>query len=217
MAGCSSRTSAIIRMTSSRAMPSGRSADSRSIGFFANGKLRRVDANGSDLRVICDASGGYGGTWNADDTIVFSPSRTDALFRVPGRGGTPVKVTTLDAARKESGHTEPVFLPDGQHVIYFSLAPDGGAVYVASLDTGSTTRVMASDSGAHYSSGYLLHVVGGELVARAFDPASNALGPDEISIAPRVSINSFGAAAFAVSAGGTLAYRTATQTALQIV
>lgn len=192
------------------------SADSRTIGFFADGKLRRVDANGADLRVICDVTRGAGGTWNAADTIVFSPSNSDALFRVSGRGGTPAKVTTLDAARKELGHLWPVFLPDGQHVLYYGSDPEGGAVYVASLDTGSTTRLVASNAGAQYSSGYLLYVVGTELVARAFDPASNALGADQVSIAPRVAIAG-SHAPFAVSAGGTLAYRSSTQRPWQMV
>ena len=87
-----------------------------------------------------------------------------------------------EPARKERGHSWPVFLPDGQHVLYYGSDPGGGAVYVASLDTGSTTRLMASDAAAQYSSGYLLYVVGAELVARAFDPASNALGADQVSI-----------------------------------
>ena len=41
------------------------SPDSRTIGFFAEGKLKRVEVAGGTPQVLADAPTGRGGTWNA--------------------------------------------------------------------------------------------------------------------------------------------------------
>ncbi len=88
------------------------SPDGRFVAFFTgDGKLKRVDASGGSLLVICDAERGVGGTWNRDGTIVFAPAPTSALFRVPAGGGQPVAVTKLDASRGETAHRYPRFPP----------------------------------------------------------------------------------------------------------
>src|SRR5262249_6732168 len=89
--------------------------DGRSIGFFADGKLKRVDISGGrSPQVICDAPNGRGGTWNRDGTIVFAPDVWVGLHRVPSSGGTPVEITRPDPSRSEMSHRWPVFLPDGK-------------------------------------------------------------------------------------------------------
>ena len=70
------------------------SPDSRDLGFFAGGALKRVSAAGGPVRLVTDNVGpwtGYGGTWAADGTIVFSGQT--GLFRVPAVGG---PATALD-------------------------------------------------------------------------------------------------------------------------
>ena len=75
------------------------SKDSRSIGFFASGKLYRVDISGAQLQALAEASQGRGGTWNAEGTILFGPTATSGLFRVPSLGGgQPKRLTEADAA-----------------------------------------------------------------------------------------------------------------------
>jgi Serine/threonine protein kinase len=96
------------------------SPDSRSVGFFAGGKLKRVDASGGAVLTVCDAERGVGGTWNRDGTIVFAPAPTSALYRVAAGGGKPVPVSKLDASRHETAHRYPQFLPDGRHFLYMA-------------------------------------------------------------------------------------------------
>jgi len=94
------------------------SADSRDIGFFAGGSLRRVRRGGGPVQTICKANNGRGGAWNADGTIVFADDPYGPLFRVSASGGEPVPATSLDAAKGERSHRFPAFLPDGRHFVF---------------------------------------------------------------------------------------------------
>ena len=79
------------------------SPDSRFIGFFAQGKLKKIDVTGGPPVTLCDARARRGGTWNRDGTIVFAPNLTSGLFRVSAAGGAPAPVTTLDGRQEGTG------------------------------------------------------------------------------------------------------------------
>ncbi|MBA2705989.1 MAG: serine/threonine-protein kinase, partial [Blastocatellia bacterium] len=113
------------------------SPDSRSIGFFAGGKLKKVEAAGGPPQTLCDATQGRGGTWNRDGVIVFSPDTLAGLYRVPASGSVPVQITTPDASRGENSNRWPVFLPDGRHFLFFarSAQPENTVIYAGSLDS----------------------------------------------------------------------------------
>src|SRR5206468_3310493 len=91
------------------------SPDSRSIGFFAGGKLRRIGVEGGPVQTLCDAPEGRGGTWSHDGVIVFAPSNQGALQRVAAVGGVPAAVTSLGIP---GFHRFPLFLPDGRRFFY---------------------------------------------------------------------------------------------------
>jgi Tol biopolymer transport system component len=195
------------------------SPDSRFIGFFTRDKLKKVDASGGPPQIICDAADGEGGTWNRDGDIVFGRDAATGLFRVSAAGGVPAALTTLDAARKQTSHRWPQFLPDGRHFLYLAMAgpvspggrvaagPDGPVLYVGSLDAASPTLVMTGALRAQYAAGRLLFVKDGTLLSRAFDARSLRMSGDPVPIAQQVASNAFNArTAFAVS-DGVLAYR----------
>src|SRR5262245_57300765 len=119
--------------------------DSRAVGFFADGKLKRVDLAGGAPQVLADAPQGRGGTWNSDGVIVFTPTAgpTAVLMRVMATGGIPVPVTQL-AAGQGNSHRWPQFLPDGRRVLFLvgMGRPETHGVYVASLGGGEPTRVL---------------------------------------------------------------------------
>ena len=97
------------------------SPDSRYIGFFAQGKLKKVAASGGPAQSLCDVPNGRGGSWNRDDVIVFSPSNAGiSIQRVAAAGGVPVDVT-----KTKGNLTHPVFLPDGRHFLYLLISGDG--------------------------------------------------------------------------------------------
>jgi Tol biopolymer transport system component len=163
------------------------SADSRSIGFFADGKLKTVRAGGGPINVVCDASQGRGGAWNHDDVIVFTPSLRTGLHRVPASGGTPVQFTQPNRPT-HSTHRWPRFLPDGEHILYMAANhtnPKGAqtAIYVTSLTEGKETHLIAADSHPVYASGYLLYTRDRNLMAHPFSRSRLALYGEPIRIA----------------------------------
>ena len=92
------------------------SSDSRFIGFFAGGKLKKIEVSGGPPVTLCDAPDPRNGTWNRDGVIVFGPTGSSALQRVSAAGGVPTAATTL--GQGENVHVRPFFLPDGQHFLY---------------------------------------------------------------------------------------------------
>ena len=148
------------------------SPDSRFIGFFSDGKLKKIEAAGGPPQTICNAFVGIGGTWNRDGVILFSPESSTGLYRVSSSGGDPVPVTSLDQSRNESSHRWPQFLPDGKHFLYLAQSSqvENTAIYVGSLDSKETKRLLNSNVSAVYAPpGYLLFVRGRMLMAQAFD------------------------------------------------
>ena len=188
------------------------SPDSRSVGFFADGKLKRVAVGGGPVVELCAASNPRGGTWNAEGVIVFASS-SRGLSRVSADGGQPAPVTRLNAAAGENSHRFPYFLPDGRHVLYFSRNPVRPAltgVYVVSTASGETKQLLAVNSLAVYAPpGYLLYRRGESLLAQPFDPGTLALRGEAVAVADHVWYDpSFTAlASFGVTSGGLLAYR----------
>ena len=118
------------------------SPDGTTIGFFAENKVKRIPSSGGDVHTICDARRGAGATWNRDGVILFA-TLDGGISRVDAGGGTPVPVTTVNAARGESGHFAPIFLPDGRHYVFGGLiGGEGIGAYLASLDSTERTRLI---------------------------------------------------------------------------
>jgi Tol biopolymer transport system component len=178
------------------------SPDSRSIGFFADAKLKRIDVAAGPPQVLAGAPFGLGGTWNRDGVIVFVPSALRPLYRIPASGGDPVAITRPDPPR-QWGHYYPQFLPDGRHLLY--LVGDGSdqGIYLASLDSAETRRLIAVPSLPAYAPpGYLLFMRQGSLFAQRFNPERRELTGDPVRVADSVG-------GFSVSETGMLAYRPA--------
>jgi Tol biopolymer transport system component len=187
------------------------SPDGRFIAFFASGKLNKVDVFGGPAQPLCDAPTGRGGTWNGDGLILFSPSDQGPLFTVPAAGGIPVQVTELDKARGDGAHRYPKFLPDGRHFLFFvaSAKPEIAGLYLGTLDSKATRRLVASDAmGVFAPPNYLLFMRGTTLMAQRFDLRRLELDGDPFPIAPNVGINTGNrVSGIAVSDNGVLAYR----------
>jgi Tol biopolymer transport system component len=172
------------------------SPDGRSLGFFADQKLKRVAVSGGAPVVICDVTDAEprGGSWGAGDVIVFSGARIGALSRVPASGGAPQPVTTLDKAAGHTTHRWPYFLPDGLHFLYFaSTNNDPGlrshdAIMLASIDGGEPHRLLQATSNAAVADGRLLFVSENRLMSQPFDPASGTLSGQASAALDRVTV-----------------------------
>ncbi len=172
------------------------SPDSRSIGYFADDKLRRIELGGTAGPAapvtLCDAPGNnLGGTWNRDGTIVFSQGEK-GMYRVRDTGGSPVPVARLDTTRREVGHGLPWFLPDGRHflfVAYSSQSPERVTIRAGSLDSAESKVVRESDSNAIFVRGRLLFLQKNILVAQPFDPDNLKLSGDPSPVAEEIEMN----------------------------
>ena len=190
------------------------SPDSRSIGFFAQGKLKKIDLSGGPPLTLSDAPPFGGGSWNRDGIIIFTSIA--GVARVPASGGQSEPVTTLDVSRQENAHRWPQFLPDGRSFL-FRVQP-GNVIRIGFLDSRETTNLLNTDSkGLFASPGYLLFVRQGTLMAQAFDASRRALTGDPTPVAERVPFNpTVGVSPFSVSENGVLAYRTIPLAATQV-
>jgi serine/threonine protein kinase/Tol biopolymer transport system component len=191
------------------------SPDGKFIGFFADGKLKKIELTGGQVQVVCEAPNGRGGTWSRDGVILFTPDSLGVgLFRVSSLGGAPLELTQLDASQFEQSHRWPVFLPDGKHFLYLSanFSPQYGhnAIYLGSLDSREKHLLVSSSANAAYADpGYLVFLRDKSLVAQRFDPRTFVLSgephtlSDEVLYFPQTD-----RAVFSVSGGGLLVTQT---------
>ncbi|MGH9316976.1 MAG: TolB family protein, partial [Thermoanaerobaculia bacterium] len=211
-----------LDMPSARSLPGTEGAtypfwspDSRFLGFFADGKLKKVEVSGGPVLALCDAADGRGGSWNRDGLILFEPHFREPLFRVPATGSKPTAVTRLDESRKETTHRFPSFLPDGKHFLYLAGSHAVGteselhAIYLASLDPKEKPRLLVNArSKPLYAAGYLLFVRQRTLMAQPLDAKSGKVTGDAFPIAENVQEDvGYFTAVFSVSENGVLAYQ----------
>jgi serine/threonine protein kinase/Tol biopolymer transport system component len=189
------------------------SPDSKNLGFFADGKLKKVSASGGQPLTLCDAPNGKGGAWNSDGVILFAPDATNPIQQVSQLGGEPAGVTAFDEERGDDSHRHPRFLPDGKRFLYLARFPrgydEGHAIVVASLDGGDERVLVRSPAAAEYASGHLLFLRERTLMAQPFDPGSLELASEPFPIADTVVLISplTAQAVFSASQTGVLAFQ----------
>jgi eukaryotic-like serine/threonine-protein kinase len=166
------------------------SPDGRSLGFFADNKLKVVDVNDSSVQALQDSPLGRGGTWGPGGLILYSPSVQSPITRVSASGGDPVAVTKIDP-NLHTSHRWPFFLPDGKHFLYSAIHHDpskaaNNGVYWASLDGRENRELFRSKTNAIYAGGFLLFLRGDQLMAQPFDPGNGTLSGEPQSVAKGV-------------------------------
>ena len=156
------------------------SPDGQWIGFFADGKMKKISVQGGAPVVLCDASGARGASWREDGNIVVALSNFGALSRVPSEGGTPQPVTKLQAG--VFTHRWPQSLP-GNTAVLFTLSSQGtvafedASIAAVSLKTGELKILVRGGYFGRYlptsaSIGHLVYVHAGVLFGVPFDPES---------------------------------------------
>jgi serine/threonine protein kinase/Tol biopolymer transport system component len=188
------------------------SYDGRWIGFFADGRLKKVPLDGGPPLVICEARGNNGGSWGADDTILFTPSISAGLWRVAASGGTPQMVTTPDATTNEKSHRFPEWLPGGRAVLFHThfsniASLDDARIELLRIDTGERRVLVDGGQDAHYvSTGHIVYLHGDSLMAIPFDLDRLAITGTATPVASGMLPSAWGARHFAVSANGLFVY-----------
>ena len=193
------------------------SPESHFLGFFAGGKLRKIELSGGPVQTLCDAGAPLGGAWNRDGVIIFAHQGT-GLSRVSATGGSVATVTTTNRAEQEITHHSPCFLPDGRHFLYYNLSPrkETRGIYLGALDGGLKQRLLDADSSAVYGAssqstgsqstgGYLLFAREGNLMAQPFDARQLKLTGETMLLPEQIGSEPvFNPGKFSVSDNGVL-------------
>jgi len=184
------------------------SPDGRAVGFFANGRLKRVSLEGGDAVDLCGAPAARGGSWGDDDTIVASLDANGPLYRIPASGGMPQPITDLKEAVT---HRMPQVLPGARAVLFtannFVGDFDQATIEIQSLKTHERKTLVRGGYYARFvPSGYLLYMRGQTLYAAPFDPEQWQLGPAAPIVEGVRTRVSAGSAGLFVSQNGTLIY-----------
>jgi len=189
------------------------SPDSRSVGFFAEGRVKKIGVDGGPAISLAAAPNGKGGAWSPSGVIVFAPSYDTPLHVVPEAGGESTALTAFNDDRGDNSHRHPRFLPDGRHFLYLARGTgtsdtSGHAVVVGSLDGDGETELLRSAAAADYAAGQLLYAREATLMARPFDAERLEFTGDAVPVCENVMVIN-GAAVVVSSAAGAdvLAYQ----------
>ena len=186
------------------------SADSRSVGFVTQDKLKISNLSGGDARILCDAVGFPGATWNQQGTILFF-ARGAGLNRVSQADGR-VELLDLDGGIYPEG---PTFLPDGRHFIFNGIGPGPGqtGLYLGTLGSREYTRLRDVPLSARFAPpGYLVFDRNGGTYAQPFDTLKHQLtgSPVPLDVGP-------GGTDFSFSDNGVMALKPALDNQLVLV
>jgi Tol biopolymer transport system component/tRNA A-37 threonylcarbamoyl transferase component Bud32 len=184
------------------------SPDSRFIGFFADGKLRKIPVGGGSPEALCDAPDGRGATWSADGTILFAPVAAGPLERVSAEGGEATVIARPDSTHGETALRFPSFLPDGKHYLFVTLPERHSQHDTFVGELGSSRRTLVTSAGSlpwYDASGYLIFVRGDRLVAQKFDTGSHKLVGIPVPLESAPQLQGFsGAPAVSTSRNGIM-------------
>ena len=190
------------------------SPDGRWIGFYSDGKLKKVSLSGGMPLDVSDEMGNRGAAWTKDGKIVFPPTARGGLVWSNEDGGGRHQLTTIDSSRNERTHRWPSIMPDGKTVLFTVGTMDSPDYYedatiaVVNMQTGERKNVMEGASTAYYlSTGHLLYTRAGMLFAVPFDVAKGEVQGAAFPVVDNVAGDPItGAANYAIAGNGTLAY-----------
>ena len=185
------------------------SPDSKSIAFFSDGKLKRIDVQGGTAQLLADVPQPAGGAWSRDGIIVFASGNGSGLRRVPADGGGPAtRVGTGDARC-------PQFLPDGRHFLFYQGSDASGrgqvaqVLWIGSLDSPERKALsVQAFAGGFAAPDQLLYTTERGLLAQRLDLATFELTGSSVRISEQIgTVPASCLLGASASASGVLAYR----------
>jgi serine/threonine-protein kinase len=186
------------------------SPDGNWVGYFADGKLKKISISGGTPVTVCEAHSGYGASWGSDGTIIFSPTFTSGLFSVSSLGDNPKAITQLKSEEGELSHRWPEILPDGKSVLFTidtGMGGDDKHIAILSLDSGERHILLKDATNARYSTaGYLLYVRAGFLMALPFHIDNFEFTGPAVKVVEGIKFSLAGGGQFCFSDNGTLVW-----------
>jgi eukaryotic-like serine/threonine-protein kinase len=201
------------------------SPDNAYVAFFADGKLKKVAVFGGAPQILATATSGRGGTWGRRGVIVFSPQASGWLWKINADGSNlaPLTEKVFDS-QKIVSHRWPVFLPDGDHLLFMALTFTNIAdvnergIYLGSLAGDAKIVISPARSNPGYANGYLFYLDEKKsLRASVLDVARGTVAGDS-QVADQVGFQpAIYWGAFSVAENGTIVYNPSVGAALSIL
>jgi len=189
------------------------SPDSKWLGFFAGGKLKKISLGGGAPVTVARAVLPRGASWCADDSILFVPFFYGGIERVSASGGNPEVLTTPDRAHGEIAHRWPSVLPGGRAFLYtigFGTTWDEARIAVREFGSKeSRILIQGGYDGRYLPTGHLVYARGTSLYAVRFDLERLQVSGDPVQVLEGVAHGDAGAAEFSFSNDGLLIHRPA--------
>jgi eukaryotic-like serine/threonine-protein kinase len=206
------------------------SPDGAYLGFFARGKLQKVAISGGAPQALATVWAARGGSWGRRNVILYEPDSGSPIWRVNADGSGAAPVTDKIVSKDDQSHRWPVFLPDGNHFLFWAgnftgtkNTASSGAIYVSSLDTRERRLVTLMHSSFAIDSHHLYFANDDQrLVEMAFAPDKAAASGDAAVVASTVaSTVAFSPATFwaaiTASMNGTLIFNTSSGSATSVL
>ena len=193
------------------------SSDSQSVGFIGiDKKMKRVALSGGAPVALCDIAGvPNGASWGDDGNIVYVPGAIDGLWQVSDRGGTPHRLTSVNAERGEKGHRSPFVLPGGKAVIFVVGSADtslwdDARIELLVVATGERRVLIEGGYFPRYvPTGHILYARAGSLLAVPFDLGKMTVTGSPVTVIDRGFFDAEnGYGHLTLSGNGTLVYVT---------
>jgi len=196
------------------------SPDSKWLGFFAGGKLKKVSVSGGGVSTLSDSVAPRGASWGSQGTIAFGTSYIEYLQQVSDSGSAPRPLTRSE--KGDNAHGWPDFLPGGKAVLFATgtngMGFQNAEVVVESVGAGERRNLVQGGTNPRYApSGHMVYVQGGNLVAVPFDPQRLEVTGAAVPVVEGVlqpTIN--GNAQYSFSATGSLVYVTGSNLSRQV-
>ena len=198
------------------------SPDAAYVAFFANGKLQKVAVSGGAPQVLASVLSARGGSWGTRDVIIYSPEAGSPIWRVNSNGTNAEPVTDKIIGKMDQTHRWPMFLPDGNHFLFwagdFGKIKDDYAsgINLSSLEKKDRRLVILCHSSFGYDRDHLYYAdEKSQLVSSAFDTSeskvsggprtvANTVGRSPSTYWTDLSVADNGTVLYHVGAGGTL-------------
>jgi len=200
------------------------SPDDAWVGFFANGKLEKVAVSGGPPRVLASASFGRGASWGSRGVIIYAPDAGGPLWRVNADGSSVAPLTDRLFAPTENSHRWPVFLPDGDHFLFwagnFSTGVNSkNGIYLSSLAVKGREQLISVLSNPGYANGFLYFVDERKnLIAAHLDLRRQQIAGEPFVVSDRVTYQpAVYWGAFGVGGNGTVVYNTSSGAVLSVL
>jgi len=190
------------------------SPDGAFIAFFAAGKLQKISVNGGTPQFIANVQAARGGSWGSRGVIVYAPDAGGELWRVNADGTDARSLTAQLVEKNEDTHRWPVFLPDGEHLLFWAgnfgdpKQDKNSGIFLTSLEAKQKRLVVPCHSSFGFSTNRIFFAnEDQQLVSMAFDPSHSMVSGSADVLAKNIAFQpSVVWAALTVAQNGTLVY-----------